>query len=54
MKAGAAVRSDSVTRNGHRRAHPHEAFEGWAASRCRGAPDRGLRSRLPGPGGRRV
>src|SRR5262245_13888926 len=49
-KAGAAVHPHPITRNGHRRAHPHEAPKGRPASGCRGAPDRSVRAPLPGRG----
>src|SRR6201993_3632055 len=53
-KAGAKVRSHPVARNGHRRAHSHEASKERPASGRRGAPDRGLRPPLPRRGGPRV
>jgi len=52
--AAVAVHSHPVTRNGHRRAHPHEASKGRQASGCRGAPDRGHRAPLPRRGRPRV
>jgi hypothetical protein len=52
--AATAVHSHPVTRNGHRRAHPHEASKGRPASGCRGAPDRGVRAPLPRRGRPRV
>jgi hypothetical protein len=49
--AAAAVHSHPVTRNGNRRAHSHEAFEGGLAEGCRSTADCGFDPRLPSRGG---